>query len=168
MQDLLHGYKETRRGLNIAYEALRSDAEAGNEAAIAERQLIGEMRGEVDWVIEWLETGRQPGNKRGIERRAAYQREKLMDPIRMQAFVYRATAGSPANITEWQRHQIEDALCVLSDRERECYTLAHGQGFSHEYIAEMLGITKGSVDSYIVRAQEKISDRLQNSLFLVG
>jgi len=168
MQDLLHGYKETRKGLNIAYEALRSYAEAGDEAAIAERQLIGEMRGEVNWVIEWLETGRRPGNKRGIERRAAYQREKLVDPVRMQAYVSRATAGSPANLTDWQRNQIEDALCVLSDRERECYILAHGQGFSHEYIADLLGITKGSVDSYIVRAQEKITNRLQNSLFLVG
>ncbi|GEB35887.1 hypothetical protein [Brevibacillus parabrevis] len=77
---------------------------------MAERQLIREMRGDVEWVIEWLESGRRPGNKRGIERRAAYQREKLMDLIRMQAFVAHSTAGSPANITEW----LKDALCELS------------------------------------------------------
>lgn len=168
MHDLLKGYKETWKGLNAAYEARRASAEVGNEEAMAERQIIGEMRGEVEWIIEWLETGRRPGNKRGVERLAAYQREKPMDPVRMQAFVAKSTAGSPANLTEWQRQQIEDALCELSERERECYVLAHGECFSHAEIARMLKITKSSVDTHIKRAQQKISDRLMNSLFLVG
>lgn len=158
MQDLLDSYRETRKSLKRMQGRLKESAE---------RQIIGEMISDTELVIEWLETGRRPGNKRGIERRAAYQREKLMDPVRMQAFVYRGTAGSPANLTDWQRIQIEEALCVLSERERECYVLAHGQGFSHEYIADLLGISKGSVDSYLARAQEKITERLQNSLFLV-
>ncbi|WP_409177729.1 sigma factor-like helix-turn-helix DNA-binding protein [Brevibacillus fortis] len=127
---------------------------------MAERQLIGEMRGEVDWIIEWLETGRRPGNKRGIERRADYEREKLMDPLRRQAFVSRSTTGSPANLTEWQHEQIEEALCVLSDRERECYVLAYGQCFSHSEIAGMLGISKSSVDTHIKRAQQKYQNVL--------
>ena len=28
-----------------------------------------------DYILEWMETGRRPGNKRGVERLAAYQRE---------------------------------------------------------------------------------------------
>lgn len=187
MQDLLDSYKETRKALKRKQGQLKESDDAnrvvrlteakkktGNTKTVcngdenkSERQIIGEMIGDTELVIEWLETGRRPGSKRGIERRAAYQREKLMDPVRMQAFVYRGTAGSPANLTDWQRNQIEDALCVLSDRERECYILAHGQGFSHEYIAELLGVSKGSVDSYLSRAQEKITERLENSLFLV-
>ncbi|RNB72162.1 sigma factor-like helix-turn-helix DNA-binding protein [Brevibacillus panacihumi] len=161
MQDLLQGYIETRRMLK------RMRRNCQGEHVATDRQLLGEMLGESEWIIEWLETGRMPGNRRGIERRAAYQREKLVDPLRMQAFAARSTAGSPSNLTEWELNQIEDALCVLSERERECYVLAHGQGFSHEYIADLLRISKGSVDSYIARAQEKITDRLQNSLFLV-
>lgn len=168
MHDLLMGYKQTRKGLNAAYEALRKATEAGNEEAIAERQLIGEMRGDVEWVIEWLETGRRPGNKRGIERRAAYEREKLMDPVRMQAFVSKSTAGSPCNLTEWQRFQLEDALSGLTERERECYVLTHGEGFSFEETARMLNITKSSVQTLVTRAQAKISDRVSNSLFLIG
>ncbi|MGG3012281.1 sigma factor-like helix-turn-helix DNA-binding protein [Brevibacillus parabrevis] len=168
MQDLLAGYKETRKGLNVAYEALRKAAEAGNEGAMAERQIIGEMRGEVEWIIEWLETGRRPGNRRGIERRAAYEREKLMDPVRMQAFVSRGTAGSPCNLTEWQRFQLEDALSSLTERERECYVLTHGEGFSFEDTARLLNITKSSVQTLVTRAQTKISERGTNSLFFVG
>lgn len=188
MHDLLKWYKETRKTLKRMQSELKESDDAirvvrlaeakrksGRSKAISngdenktERQIIGEMIGDTEFVIEWLETGRRPGNKRGIERRAAYQREKLMDPIRMQAFVDRGTAGSPANLTEWQMGQIEDALCGLSERERECYVMAYGQCFSHAEIAELLGISKSSVDTHIKRAQQKISERVMNSLFLVG
>lgn len=132
----------------------------------AERKVIGEMVSECEYVIEWLQSGKRPGNKRGIERRAAYQREKLMDPLRMQAFVRDSKAGSPANLTDWQRFQIEDALSRLSPRERECYVLSHGECFSFREIALMLNITKSGVQEYVERAQKKISDDLANSLFL--
>jgi positive control factor len=188
MQDLLKEYKETKKVLERIQRCLkdsddevrlirldeakrktgRAKATTNGDEHKSERQIIGEMISDVEYVIEWLETGRRPGNRRGIERQAAYQRERLMDPIRMQAFVARSTAGSPANLTEWQLHQIEDALCVLSERERECYILAHGECFSYEEIAGLLGITKSSVATHIKRAQAKISERLMNSLFLVG
>lgn len=188
MHDLLKSYKETRKALKRMQSELKDSDDAirvvrmeeakkktGREKAVCngdenktERQIIGEMVGDTEFVIEWLESGRRPGNKRGIERRAAYQREKLMDPIRMQAFVDRGTAGSPANLTEWQIGQIEDALCGLSERERECYVMANGQCFSHAEIAKLLGISKSSVDTHIKRAQQKISERLMNSLFLIS
>ncbi|MDP4095458.1 RNA polymerase subunit sigma-24 [Paenibacillus sp. P96] len=129
--------------------------------------MIEEMISDCNYVIEWLHTGRRPGNRRGIERRAAYQREKLMDPVRMQAYVQRSTAGSPSNLSEYQRYQIKDALSVLSPRERECYVLAHGECFSHSAIASMLNISKDSVTEYISRAQKKISHELESSLFLI-
>ncbi|WP_035295981.1 sigma factor-like helix-turn-helix DNA-binding protein [Brevibacillus thermoruber] len=151
-----------------AYEARREGEKVLDNQAITERQFLSEMIGDVEYVIEWLETGRRPGNRRGIERQAAYQRERLMDPIRMQAFVARSTAGSPANLTEWQRHQIEDALCVLSEREKECYVMAYGECFSHSEIAEMLNLSVSSVETYLKRANLKITERTQNSLFLVG
>lgn len=116
------------------------------------------MAADCEWTIKWLESGRRPGNKR----------EKLMDPVRMQAYISQSSAGSPANLSDWQRFQIEDALSRLSERERECYVLAHGECFSFSEIAGMLGVSKGSVEVYVTRAQRKISDDLQNSLCLVG
>ncbi|MFB6364261.1 sigma factor-like helix-turn-helix DNA-binding protein [Paenibacillus elgii] len=133
-----------------------------------DHKIIEGMISDCGYAAEWLTTNRMPGSKRGIERRATYQRDKLMDPIRMQAFVQRSTAGSPSNLTEWQRFQIESALSRLSERERECYVLAHGECFSREYIADLLGITKGSVDQFVSRAQKKISAEVQNSLFFCG
>ncbi|MDR6880408.1 sigma factor-like helix-turn-helix DNA-binding protein [Bacillus sp. 3255] len=178
--DLSDGYKQTAAMLRkLSAEKTNKIKEIEQQEDIlikqdelsilqADRRVINEMVSDCEWTIEWLETGRRPGNKRGIERRAAYQREKLMDPVRMQAYITQSSAGSPANLSDWQRFQIEDALSRLSERERECYVLVHGECFSFSGIAGMLGISKGSVEVYVSRAQKKISDDLQNSLFLVG
>jgi RNA polymerase sigma factor (sigma-70 family) len=136
-------------------------------ASAADKDVISGMVSDCEYVIEWLSTGKMPGNRRGIERRAAYQREKLMDPLRMQAYVQGNTAGSPSNISEGQRFRIEEALRRLSDRERECYVMAHGQCFSFSYIADLLKISKGSVENYVKRAQAKISQDLEDNLFLM-
>lgn len=186
MQDLINGYKETRKALKRIQRSLkesddsirvvrleevkrktgRAKTTSNGDEHKTERQIIGEMIGDTEFVIEWLETGRRPGNKRGIERRAAYEREKLMDPVRMQAFVSRGTAGSPCNLTEWQRFQLKDALSSLTERERECYIMTHGEGFSFEDTARLLKITKSSVQTFVTRAQVKISERVASSLFL--
>ncbi|AGR47229.1 RNA polymerase sigma 24 [Brevibacillus phage Jimmer1] len=166
MQELLKEYKETRKKLKKAYADLRATETFLDDES--ERRYLSEMISDVEYVIEWLETGRRPESKRGIERRAAYQREKLVDPIRMQAFVYRGTAGSPCNLTEWEKEQLEDALCCLSPREKECYILTHGEGFSFEETARFLCISKSSVQTLVTRAQNKIANRVVSSLFLVG
>lgn len=120
------------------------------------------MKSDCEFVLEWLSTGL----RRGIERRAVYQREILMDPILMQSFIQQSNAGSPSNLSEWQRIQIEDALSTLSPREKECYVLAFSNCYSRSQIAHLLGIKKESVNEYIVRGQVKVGKSLQNSLFL--
>lgn len=150
-----------QRSLTVARKAyFRADAD--------DKKVISGMISDCEFAIEWLSTGRRPGNKRGIERRAAYQREKLVDPLKMQAYVSNARAGSPSNLSEWERYQIEDALSRLTERERDCYVMAHGECFSFSEIANMLGLSKGSVEKYVERAQRKISEDLQTSLFLIG
>jgi RNA polymerase sigma-70 factor (ECF subfamily) len=161
---LVQLYKQKKETVKQLEEKLKLDLSIDEQISIreqisffeGEKRVVSEMISDCEWTIEWLETGRRPGNRRGIERRAAYQREKLMDPIRMQAFVYKSTAGSPANLSEWQRFQIEDAQSRLTPRERECYVLAHGECFSLSEIGRMLGISKSSVEEYVDRAQKKI------------
>ncbi|WP_348623649.1 sigma factor-like helix-turn-helix DNA-binding protein [Paenibacillus peoriae] len=147
------------KSLNIA-RRLYAKADADD------KKVISGMISDCEYVEEWLNTGRRPGNKRGAERMAAYQRERPVDPLRMQAYVQRNHAGSPANLSEWQLFQIEDALSTLSPRERECYTMAHGQCFSRSQIANFLGITKDSVTEYVERAQKKVAQAVSESLFL--
>lgn len=153
-------YQKSRKLADRAYEQAKAREDE------ADKKVISGMVADCDYAIEWLRTGRRPGNKRGIERRAAYQREKLMDPLMMQAYVQKGNAGSPSNLSDWERFQIEDALTGLSERERECFVLSRGECFSYNDIAKMLGIKKASVKEYVERAQVKISKNLQNSLFL--
>lgn len=155
-------YKESRRIANRAYDRAKANE---NES---DKKLIAQMVSDCDYAIEWLSTGRRPGNKRGVERLAAYQREKLVDPLKMQAYVQQGHAGSSANLSDWQLFQIEDALSRLSPRERECYVMKHGDCHSFADIAMALNISKSAVQSYVKTAQHKISEDLQNSLFLGG
>ncbi|MEK4052671.1 sigma factor-like helix-turn-helix DNA-binding protein [Paenibacillus sp. FSL F4-0087] len=152
---------------NSCRRAMRIAKRLYKKADADDKKILSEIISECEFVEEWLTTGRRPGNKRGVERLAAYQREVLVDPLKMQAYVSNSKAGSPSNLTDWQRFQIEDALSRLSDRERECYVLAHGECFSHSAIANMLYISKDSVSEYIDRAQKKISKDLESSLFLI-
>jgi len=155
-EDMTSHYKHTRRTLR-ALRTLNTDK--------AERQIIGEMISDCTYAIEWLQTGRRPGNMRGIERRAAYQREYPIDPIRIQAYVSGNHAGSPANITEWQQFQIDDSLRILSPLEREVFLMAYAGCVPRSQIAAMIGIKKGSVNKMIDRANKKIQENMQNSLF---
>lgn len=146
-------------------EAIKQDAD-GNPYQHPDIGMVKDAMSDNSFAVGWLHTGKRPGNKRGIERRSAYQKEKLMDPTRMQAFVSKSSTGSPANLTDNDSFRLGQALQSLSDRERECYEMAHGQGFSLRYIANLLGISKGAVGGYVKRAQEKVSDELRNNMFL--
>jgi RNA polymerase sigma-70 factor (ECF subfamily) len=75
----------------------------------------------------------------------------------MQRFCSNALVVPDAGLSDDQQALLEFAMEPLSRRERECYMLAHGEGFSHAAVAEMLGISAGSVSEYIQRAQRKIT-----------
>jgi positive control factor len=147
--------------------SLKVAERAYRRADADDKKVISGMKSDCEFVIEWLTTGRRPGNKRGIERRAGYEREVLLDPIRMQAFASNSKAGSPANLTDDQRFQLQYALDQLSERERECYVLAHGECFSHNAIAKMLDVSDGTVSEYVQRAQRKVSELVENTLFFL-
>ncbi|RFB28227.1 sigma-70 family RNA polymerase sigma factor [Brevibacillus sp. VP] len=160
MQDLLREYEYTKMQLEAKRRLLKKENTSKDEINVSDIELLGEMISSVDFIIEWIKTGKRPGMRRGIERRAIYQREVLMDPLTLQSHINRTNAGSPANITDSQREDIEKALSCLTDREKECYIMAHGQGMTQYAIAELVGISRASVETYIHRAQKKISKKL--------
>ncbi|OKP76529.1 RNA polymerase subunit sigma-24, partial [Paenibacillus sp. P3E] len=143
---MLPEYKISLKGAQHLYSHADAD----------DKKVIAGMISDCKYVLEWLSTGRQPGNKRGIERRAGYEREILLEPIRMQIFTNDSNTINSGGLSEDQRLQLEYVMGLLSKRERECYMLANGEGFSHAVIAEMLMISSGSVSEYIQRAQRKI------------
>jgi DNA-binding CsgD family transcriptional regulator len=157
VQKLLPEYQISLKGVEQLYRSAEAD----------DKKVIAGMVSDCEYVIEWLSSGRRPGNKRGIERRAGYEREILLAPILMQNFTCRFNAIPSEGLTEDQRFQLEYVLGLLSRREKECYMLANGEGFSHVAIAGMLQISAGSVSEYIQRAQKKISSVIEEYMSLI-
>lgn len=86
MQNLIKEYRETLRRIRKAKSKFLP-AEKRSDEQVYEYRLLGEMERDLEWSLEWMTTGRQPGNRRGVERLAAYQRERPIDPIHFQRYV---------------------------------------------------------------------------------
>lgn len=147
MKDLLKSYKITRRQLKQFHSS---------EESAAIRSYWSASIRDVDYIIEWLESGRQPVGLRGMERRSKKQREILVDPIKMQSYVRPGNGGCRVHVSEEERSLIDQYLSVLLDRERECYLMVYGGGLTHAKTAELLKISRGNVSTLLTRAQQKI------------
>ena len=162
MEELLKQYRES---LRLARKLLET-------ASDEDKKIIRGMISDLEFTIEWLATGRRPENRRGIERRAAYQRERLFDPLLIQKY-FRSTEPTYAwddhnkesIITSWDLERIEDALSVLTEREREVYLMSRGYCLTYSEIANYLCISSSSVQTTIERAERKIKKRIKESLF---
>lgn len=56
---------------------------------------------------------------------------------------------------------LERALAQLSDAERLCVTLNHGEGLSHSEIVDMTGLPLGTVKSHVLRGTDKLRRLLE-------
>jgi len=178
----LENYRETRRGLLLAADRLTRRIKRIEPVRTMEqmeavlklendRKLIVEMIASCSYVIEWLETGRRPGNRRGAERLASYQREIPTDPallpVQGSTDIY-GFEEPEREEDDGRSSRLAAAMRGLTERERDCYSLAHGQGCSLSEIAELLHISKSSAGTYTTRAQRKIAMNVGKPVDLVG
>lgn len=137
----IFAYKRSRERIR------RSDMEASRKAA-----LIANC----DYAIMWLETGRRPGNKRGVERLAAYQREVSFETMERYAKPLESLRIQTTEEERLERLHMEYILSLLTERERECFELNNGHMYTEREIAQMLGIQRTSVQQFLMRAKNKI------------
>ncbi|MBP3951142.1 sigma factor-like helix-turn-helix DNA-binding protein [Bacillus suaedae] len=154
MQLLIQEYKES----------LRRIEKAKPTATEEDRIHLGSMASDLRYAIEWMQSGRRPGHRRGIERRAAYQNEQPLDPLLMQSFVAESST-SHTGISEYEKERIEDALSILTGREKEVYLLVRGEAYTRTEAARLLGICKGTINNIMKRCDEKIKIKKSTSLF---
>ena len=72
-----------------------------------------------------------------------------------------ASEGSTPEAAAGAKIDLERALARLSDAERLCVTLNHGEGLSHSEIVEMTGLPLGTVKSHVLRGTEKLRRMLE-------
>lgn len=170
MDELIKEYRESLgliRGARGGYPAV-GERDPHQEK---DYRILGNMERELQFVIKWLTTGREPGGHRGAERLAAYQREVPFDPLWFQQSEHLNRPLYPPAEKELPlpaRRRLKWAMCVLSPREKKVYTMSRGEGFTSEEIGKMLRLHPGTVRKLIQRAEEKISNEKESSLFLIG
>ncbi|SFP10554.1 sigma factor-like helix-turn-helix DNA-binding protein [Salibacterium halotolerans] len=145
MKDLLDEYKITRSDLKKALIT------ANEEDAFHFKRMISDLT----YAIDWMRLGYNPGNTRGIERRAAYEREVAVDPLHIQSYVSNTTTGHTGT-SEDDKQRIQEALEVLTDRERDAYLMVRGEALPREEVARLLNVSKGTVNNMITRCEQKI------------
>ncbi len=147
----------------IEYEDGRRDLQriknnlGDSEIDKMDKTQVNGMINDMSFAIDWMRTGRRPGNLRGIDKRSAYQRRILVD---MDLMPNLDIQPEPRELDDGEKQALVNMLIDLSHRERQCYLLHMAQGWSMQEIAEELRITKPTVQKYIDRAKNKIKRKL--------
>lgn len=190
IEHLLDQYEETLEQTNECIEKLEKKIESiskifddktkSKSARLKAKEATGKWqhdlniyrssRTSLEFAINWMKTGHPPGNIRGVERRAAYEKEKPIDPLLMQRY-FRSQEPTYSwddheqehVITPSEKQVIDAAMSSLSPKELEVFLMFKGYSFSQYKIAEMMGISRSSVKTMINRANKKVSKILQES-----
>ena len=88
--------------------------------------------------------------------RAVFEVIDDASPIASEESTPEAAAGAKIDL--------EKALARLSDAERLCVTLNHGEGLSHAEIGDMTGLPLGTVKSHVLRGTDKLRRMLEPAL----
>ncbi|MTW85611.1 sigma-70 family RNA polymerase sigma factor [Virgibacillus dakarensis] len=150
---LIHEYKIGKSQLLKIKNSLNKNVPADRE----DLSHINSMISDMDYSLEWLRKGRRPGNMRGIDKRSAYQRRVLIDMDLLPAL---ELEPEEKTISDEQKALLADILIDLSDRERHCYLLHMANGWTITEISGEIGVSRGTVQSYIDRAKEKIKSKI--------
>ncbi|CDQ17958.1 sigma-70 family RNA polymerase sigma factor [Halobacillus karajensis] len=163
--ELLYEYKLTRRYTKQLRDQLIQQAKTVKDHEDIEQYNL--IISSLNYAIEWLEYGRQPYAKRGLDRRDAYRRLVFMDEEAMSVLGEEINSEESTELSTFDKERIEDALSVLTKKEKDIYLMHKVELLSYERIAELLGVKKGTVQSYVNRAENKMREQVESSLFCV-
>lgn len=150
MKSLIEEYHDSLKQVE------KTKAKAGQD----DQRILANMVSDLNFALEWLKSGRMPGSRRGVERLASYQRERPIDPVLIQTYISNPDCQLEFHVSERDSERIEDALFVLTKREREMYLMSRGSGLSYGEIASLLNVAKSTVQTTINRAEKKIVKNL--------
>jgi len=179
MEDLIKEYQTTLKGmrrqkvqlktkmmyLNKLAERDPENIEAREEIQRlkAESRVYNEMESDLLFALEWMKSGHMPGIRRGIERRAAYQIDKPMDPLLMQRYFrseeteYSWDKEEKENCIAYSEQQlIDEMLNSLTEKEKEFYLMSRGNAMTYAAIARNCKLSRQTVQTTVKRAEKKI------------
>ncbi|WP_042474578.1 sigma factor-like helix-turn-helix DNA-binding protein [Bacillus ndiopicus] len=134
-------------------------------------QAIGgcsSMERDLKEAIQWMETGYDPAEYRAATRKDCY----VMDHYLMQQFLitidYDFTALNTDELKLNKEEEridsvqniIREAMVGLTENERKVFVLIRAEYMTFSKVADILEITRSSVQSYLRRAELKIKNNI--------
>ncbi len=169
-------YRETLKQESVAIDEAEAFL-AANDPEYVERSvnepkltnsICGGIQSDLEYAIQWIETGRQPGALRGIDRRSVYELTYHMDPAKLERFARSANQYEEeieAPLSDKDKYRIEDALSVLTTDEKEVFLMHHVQLLSIGEIAKLKKLAKSTIQKQLERGKKKITEQTSCSLF---
>lgn len=156
--ELLHEYGIHKKDL----ERRRDRLDHNDFHAKQDLTQINSMIESMNFSMEWLETGRQPGTFKGIDKKSIYQHQSFSNMDFIPDITEQLEEGpKQLYMTAEEKIILADIFASLSLRERQCFILHEAGGISMGKIADELGITKSSVQYYIRHARNKVKERIE-------
>lgn len=161
VKKLLKEYAEGKKALE-AYrmKLIPEDAAQLTEAAANELIIVNSMISDMQFAIDWMRKSRNPGSRRGADRRAAYQRTVLRDVDLFPSLAEPAVTRKSDRLSGEARNKVLVAIHQLSERELNCYLLHAAKGLSYAEIGRELKISRYTVRQYIERAKSKVGQAI--------
>lgn len=157
MKELLLEYKDTLKNTKELLNRLKI-----NDGSEEDMKIVRSWISNLEFTIQWIRTGRQPGTTRGIERRAAYEREIPVEPYWIQLNRDEEVPLFKFEETEEEKERtlnkesiVKEIMKTLCEKERMVFELA-AKEFSQREIARLLNIPHPTVQKIIERCKRKI------------
>ncbi|NRF06479.1 Fis family transcriptional regulator [Bacillus safensis] len=154
MKDLIKEYKaaleETKRSLSASIDE-------------EEKKTYRSMIYDLEYAVEWMETEREPGARRDVDRRSYYQRTLLAENGLLDALSskYHVPEPDPLAVNKNELDSLDYVLSTLTDKEKEIFITVVGHNVSFSKCAALHGVAKGTIQTHIVRARKKIAQRVE-------
>lgn len=155
--DLLHEYGIGKKDL----ERRRDQLDRNDFFAKQDLTQINSMIDGMSFAMEWMETGRQPGTYKGIDKKRIYQRQSFASMDFIPDITEQLEEGpKQLRMSAEEKIILADIFAALSYRERQCYILHEASGLSMGKIADEVGLKRRTVQQYIERARKKVAERV--------
>ncbi|RKD75221.1 RNA polymerase sigma-70 factor (ECF subfamily) [Sinobaca qinghaiensis] len=152
---LIEEYRENKRSL----QQLTNTYGTKNPQDKEDKSKVNSMIDSMAFAIKWMETGRQPGLFRGIDKRGIYQQIELEEAYMILDIVEQIDINDKEiHLSDEQKQTLLQIFSNLSIRERQCYLMHVAEGLSMSRIANEIGISKRTVQQYIERAKQKVEN----------
>lgn len=163
MEQLIEEYRETMKVANKYRRQLKElyPNMSGHELEQL-KSLVGSAISDLQYSIDYMRTGRVPGNRRGIYRQSRDKRTIPVDPNNLDYL--RNLSAKENNAVQFdaeQEQMILEYLEMIPYQQREAFKMVRIQGLSFGETAKLMRIAKGTVQDYVKQAEIKLASIVQ-------